>query len=124
MTKFTFVLFLLCLGMLGAMPFIVSQPKPDTAQQVAAVQHPTAVERQIEAQRGTAADNHIRLEIASPLGVALEMAQRGQYKQGLALIDRLQRTPGKTDYEAWVISQVRQRYVANAPGLTEDRQTR
>ena len=124
MRIFQFALFAVCLLMLGAMPFIVSLPKPDTAQQEAAVQHPTAVERQIEAQRGTPADNHIRLEIAAPLGDAIEMAERGKYKQGLALIDGLQRSPNKTDYEAWVISQVRQRYVANAPGVTQDRQTR
>ena len=124
MTKFTLVLGLICLGLLGAMPFIVSLPKPDTAQKEAAVQPQTAVERQIAAQRGTAADNHIRMEIGNTLAAAGEMAARGKYRQGLALIDGLQRKPGKTDYEDWVISQVRQRYVANAPGLKEDRQTR
>lgn len=124
MTQFKLVLFLLCIGILGAMPFIVSLPKPDTAPQEVAVQHPTAVERQIEASRGTPSDNHIRLEIASPLGVAMELAQRGKYKQGLALIDRVQRNPNKTGYEAWVVSQVRQRYVENAPAHTEDRQSR
>lgn len=124
MTKFRLVLVLLCLGILGALPFVISLPKPDTAQQEAAVQPQTAVQRQIAAARGTAADNQIRAEIGNTLGTAMEMTQAGKYKQALAYIDGLQRIPNKTDHEVWVISQVRQSLMVKAPGLTEDRQTR
>jgi hypothetical protein len=120
MTKFRLVLVLLCLGILGALPFIISQPNPDSGSAQAAVQPQTAVQRQMAAEK---ADGGMRAEIAVLLYRSEKLALAGEYKQAMAIVDELQPVPGKTPHEEKMIEQMRQ-FILAREGAFTDRQAR
>jgi hypothetical protein len=118
MTKFRLALVLLCLGLLGAMPFVISQPKPDTAAPV--VQRETAVQRQMAAQRQAARQQEpagqqqaayhgemVRAKVGAPLQRAMGLISAGEYKQAFAILDGLDAIPDTTPYESAMIGQMR-----------------
>ena len=106
MPKFRLVLVLLCLGILGALPFVISQPKPDAAKP--AVQRETAVQRQMAAQQQAAvqASAPVRAEIGAPLERARNLAAAGEYGKALAIVAGLEAVPNKTAHELSMISQM------------------
>ncbi len=107
MTKFRLLLVVLCLGLLGVLPFIVSQPKPETAEPV--IQRETAVQRQMAAQQNLAqSGTPMRAEIGAPLMRARQLTEAGDYKQAFAVLDGLETVPNKTGYENSIIGQMRQ----------------
>jgi hypothetical protein len=110
MTKFRLLLVVLCLGLLGVLPFVLSRPKPHTAQPAA--QRETAVQRQLAAQRQTVAQSGtpMRAEIGAPLLRVRQLTEAGEYQQALAVLDGLEAVPDRTGYENATIGEMR-RYV-------------
>jgi hypothetical protein len=107
MAKFRLVLVVLCLGLLGVMPFVVSQPKPETAEP--AVQRETAVQRQMAAQRQQVAQSGapMRDQIGAPLQRVRGLIDAGQYQQAFAILDGLDAVPDITPYERNIVGQMR-----------------
>jgi hypothetical protein len=95
----------LCLGLLGVLPFVLSRPKPDTAEPAA--QRETAVQRQLAAQRQTVAGTPMRAEIGAPLLRVRQLTEAGEYKQALTVLDGLDAVPDRTDYENATIGEMR-----------------
>jgi hypothetical protein len=98
MTKFRFVLVLLCLGLLGALPFILSTPKPEPAgdARLAMLEVPRSSD-----------DYALREVIHLPVRQALMMASEGNYAQALILVESLSALPGQTRWERQTIDHVR-----------------
>ncbi len=96
MTKFRLVLVLLCLGLLGAMPFVIGASKPDIAgdQRASTVQGQTDIQRIMAARRAT--DPIVAAQIERTLKQSGELAEAGKYKEALAALDKLQAIPDKT----------------------------
>jgi hypothetical protein len=106
MTKFRLLLVVLCLGLLGLLPFIVSQPKPDTAEPAAERQ--TAVQRQMAAQQQVAQSGApVRAQIGAPLQRVRGLIDAGQYQQAFAILDGLDAVPDITPYERNIVGQMR-----------------
>lgn len=124
MTNFKLLLVLLCLGLLGAMPFVIGASKPDTAgdQRESTVQGQTAYERQMAAQK-PGASGSVRASIGIPLEHSWGLAWAGEYKQAMAIVDGLQTVPGKTAREEEMIGQLRQ-FILAREGAFADRQAR
>jgi hypothetical protein len=108
MTKFRLLLVVLCLGLLGVLPFVLTRPKPDTAEPTA--QRETAVQRQLAAQQQTVAQSGtpMRAQIGAPLMRAKQLTEAGEHKQALAVLDGLEAVPNKTGYENSIIGHMRQ----------------
>ena len=133
MTKFRLVLVLLCLGILGLLPFVISQPKPDTAgdQRESTVQGQTPVQRQMAAHRAQREiDPVVGRQMEMTFYQAQHLAKAGKYKEALAEFDKLPAIPGaaallhdKTVPMVRAIDEMRQFILARENGLT-DRQTR
>ena len=75
MTKFRLVLVVLCLGILGALPFIISLPKPASA----------------DARQ--AALSQMRPEIGAALQQVFRLSEAHNYDAALKLVDKLERGP-------------------------------
>jgi hypothetical protein len=95
MTKFRLVLVLLCLGLLGAMPFVIGASKPDTTgnPRESTVQRQTTLQRQLAAARAEAEADPIQ---ARQINEAQHLAEASKYKEALAIIDGLKGIPEKT----------------------------
>lgn len=99
MTKFRLLLVLLCLGLLGAMPFVIGASKPDTAgdQRVSTVQGQTRVQRQLAAERTQGkVDPIVGRQMEMAFYQAQNLAEVGKYKEALAVLDELQPNPDKS----------------------------
>ncbi len=117
MTKFKLVIVLLCLGLLGAMPFVIGASKPDTTgdQRVSTVQGQTVLQRQLAVARAEESGGPI---VAEQINVARQWADGGKYKEALAVIDGIKGIPDKTSL-ASLIDEMRQDWlvkIESAPG--------
>ncbi|MBV9550351.1 MAG: hypothetical protein JO256_11840 [Alphaproteobacteria bacterium] len=118
MTKFKLLLVLLCLGLLGAMPFVISASKPNTTgdQRVSTIEGQTAVQRQLAAERAgpevvqywrtILSDPLVRPQIERAFYQARDLANAGKYKEALAVIDGTKGIP-KTTPVAEAMGQMR-----------------
>jgi len=121
MTKFRLVLVLLCLALLGALPFLTGLPKPDTAaENDAPVAGPTAVQRQMAAQREAA---HPGTPVGARVGRLLMQARNltysGRYADALRIVEQLRTDPVNTPHEAAVIAEMHTYVLAKANGPIE-----
>src|SRR5579863_6149448 len=96
MRRYRIALFMLCIALLGALPFIISLPKPDTAgdQRESTVQGQTDIQRKMAARR--AADPIVATQIERTFQQSGELSEAGKYKEALAALDKLQAFPDKT----------------------------
>ncbi|MBV9548215.1 MAG: hypothetical protein JO256_00910 [Alphaproteobacteria bacterium] len=106
MTKFRFVLVLLCIGLLGVIPIISGLPKPAAA---------------IGVQQASS----IRTEFLISLREAVSLMDHDQFNEALKLVDGLSAAPGKTNAETKLLNQVREQTLAQrqlAPERARERQ--
>jgi hypothetical protein len=116
MTKFRLALVLLCLGLLGVLPFVISQPKPDTAEPI--VQRETAVQRQMAAQRQAAVEPQmVRAQIGAPLNRVRGLVDAREFKQAFAILDGLDAMPDITPYESSIVGQMRDYVTVKSNGV-------
>jgi len=94
MTKFRFVLVLLCLGLLGAVAVIAGLPRANAGQE-AAMQQPSY-------------SSAMRAEIGTPLNHAINLAVHRSYDEAEKVVDGLNTVPNKNSDEVRAINQVRQ----------------
>ena len=76
---------LLCLGLLGALPFIISLPKPDYEQSASAM----------------------RTEFLISLREAVRLTDYREFDQARKLVDELSAVPAKTNTESRMLNQLR-----------------
>lgn len=116
MAKFRLLLVVLCLGLLGVLPFIVSQPKPETAEPV--IQRETAVHRQMAAQQNVAqSGTPMRAQIGAPLMRVRSLVDAREFKEAFAILDGLDAVPDMTPYERSIVDQMRDYVTVKSSGV-------
>ena len=96
MSSYRLILVLLCLAILGALPFIISLPKSNVAapQEIALQQ--------------TSADLSMRAEIGIPLNRAIGLTVHRSFNEAEKIVNDLSAVPNKSSAEVRAINQVRQ----------------